>query len=303
MGGFLFTTMTKSIQKINVEGTEISVILSKNDSDYISLTDMARYKDNDPSLVIANWMRNINTIEYLGVWEILHNPNFKPLEFDGFKTEAGHNAFTMSPKKWITATNAIGIITKSGRYGGGTYAHKDIAFNFGMWLSPTFQLYIVKEFQRLKEAENNPLALEWDVRRMLSKTNYTLHTDAIRDVIIPKLPVSEVKKGIIYATEADLLNLALFGCRAKDWEASNPTLALQGKNLRDTASINQLVVLSNMEVLNSEMIKQGIDRIQRLNLLHKMAKEQMAALDKSNAEQRFRKLMSEKQKKELPDKN
>ena len=294
--------MTKSIQKINVEGTEISVILSKNDSDYICLTDMARYKDNDPSLVIANWMRNINTIEYLGVWEILHNPSFKPFEFEGFKTQAGYNSFAMSPKKWIEATNAIGIITKSGRYGGGTYAHKDIAFNFGMWLSPTFQLYIVKEFLRLKEAENYPLALQWDVKRILSKTNYALHTDAVRDVIIPKLPISEVKKGIVYATEADLLNLALFGCRAKDWEASNPTLVLQGKNIRDTASINQLVVLSNLEVLNSEMIKQGLDRMQRLNLLHNMAKEQLAVLDKSNAEQRFRKLMSDKKKGELPDK-
>ncbi len=294
--------MAKSVQKINVEGTEISVILNKNDSDYISLTDMARYKNNEPSMVIANWMRNINTIEYLGVWEILHNPNFNSIEFDGIKTEAGHNAFTMSPKKWVTSTNAIGIITKAGRYGSGTYAHKDIAFSFGMWLSPTFQLYIVKEYQHLKEVENNPLAIEWDVKRILSKTNYTLHTDAIRNVIIPKLSIAEAKKGIAYATEADLLNIALFGCRAKDWEESNPTLALQGKNIRDTASINQLVVLSNMEALNAEMIKQGIDRMQRLNLLHKMAKEQITALDKSNAEQRFRKLISGADNKELPDK-
>jgi len=295
--------MTKSIQKINVEGTEISVILSKNDSDYISLTDMARYKDNDPALVISHWMRNINTIEYLGVWEIIHNPNFKPTEFGGFRTQAGYNAFTMSPKKWIETTNAVGIITKSGRYGGGTYAHKDIAFNFGMWLSPTFQLYIVKEFQRLKETENNPLALEWDVKRMLSKTNYTLHTDAVRDIIIPKLSISKAKERLVYANEADLLNIALFGCCAKDWEMSNPALALQGKNIRDTASINQLVVLSNMEVLNSEMIKQGVDRMKRLNLLHKMAKEQMTALDKSNAEQRFRKLIADKKKGELPENN
>ena len=295
--------MTKSIQKINVEGTEISVILNNTkDSDYICLTDMARYKNNDPSLVIANWMRNINTLEYLGVWEILNNPSFKPFEFEGFKTEAGYNTFSMSPKKWIEATNAIGIITKSGRYGGGTYAHKDIAFNFGMWLSPTFQLYIVKEYQHLKETEQSPLALEWNVKRLLSKTNYTLHTDAIKNVIIPKLSISDKKKGIIYADEADLLNMALFGCRAKDWAESNPALALQGKNIRDTASINQLVVLSNMEVLNSEMIKQGVEKIKRLNLLHKMAKEQMAALDKSNAEQRFRKLVAETQKKELPNK-
>lgn len=279
-------------RKIHVENTDISVILSPNGSaDYICLTDMARYKNNEPSMVIANWMRNINTLEYLGVWEILNNPHFNSIEFEGFKTEAGHNAFTMSPKKWITATNAIGITTKSGRYGGGTYAHKDIAFSFGMWLSPTFQLYVVKEYQQLKEKESSLLSLQWDVKRILSKTNYLLHTDAIKNVIIPQLSVSKQKEGIIYADEADLLNIALFGCRAKDWAESNPDLVLQGKNIRDAASINQLVVLSNMEVLNSEMIKQGLDKMTRLNLLHRMAKEQLLALDKSNAEQRFRKLM------------
>ncbi len=251
--------------------------------------------------IIKNWIRNRTTLEFLGTWESIYNPNFKVVEFDHFRKEAGLNTFTMSVKDWVEKTSAIGIISKAGRYGG-TYAHKDIAFEFGAAISPVFKLYLIKEFQRLKEAENNPLTLEWDVKRILSKTNYTLHTDAIRDVIIPKLSIAEAKKGIAYATEADLLNIALFGCRAKDWEESNPTLALQGKNIRDTASINQLVVLSNMEVLNAEMIKQGIDRIQRLNLLHKMAKEQITALDKSNAEQRFRKLISGTEKKELPGK-
>ena len=262
---------------------------------------MARYKDNEPSMVIANWMRNINTLEYLGVWEILHNPNFNSLEFEGIKTEAGHNAFTMSPRKWVTSTNAIGIITKGGKYSSGTYAHKDIAFSFGMWLSPTFQLYVVKEYQQLKEAENNPLSLQWDVKRILSKTNYVLHTDAIKNVIIPQLSISKQKEGIVYADEADLLNIALFGCRAKDWAESNPELALQGKNIRDTASINQLVVLSNMEVLNSEMIKQGVEKSLRLNLLHRMAKEQLTALDKSSAEQRFRRLMQTSEKKKIQE--
>ncbi|MBR1773892.1 MAG: KilA-N domain-containing protein [Bacteroidales bacterium] len=281
--------MTKT-KKIIINDTEISVVLGKSEDDFICLTDMARYKDNDPFLVIGHWLRNRNTIEYIGTWEVLHNPNFKPTEFGRFMESAGLNRFTLSPKKWIETTNAVGIKVKSGR-NGGTYAHKDIAFNFGMWLSPTFQLYIVKEYQQLKERENNPLSLQWDVKRILSKTNYVLHTDAIKDMIIPKLSITETKRGIVYAEEADMLNLALFGCRAKDWEKANPILTLKGLNIRDTASINQLVVLSNMEAMNSEMIKQGIDRIQRFNLLHRMAKEQLSALDKSNAEQRFRKLI------------
>lgn len=181
---------------MHVQDTEISVILGEGDKDYISLTDMARFRDNDPFAVIGHWMRNLNTIEYLGVWETLHNINFKPTEFDRFKREAGYNSFTMSPKKRVESTHAIGIVSKSGRYGG-TLAHRDIAFSFGMWLSPTFQLYIVQEYQRLKESETNPLALEWNVKRLLSKTNYILHTDAIKNVIIPRLNFSGYKQPFV----------------------------------------------------------------------------------------------------------
>ena len=281
-------------KKITVQSTEISVLIGKNDNDYISLTDMV--KANDEEDLIRNWMRNKNTLEYLGVWESLNNPNFKGVEFDTFMKEAGLNRFNMTPRKWIEATNAIGIVSKAGR-NGGTYAHKDIAFNFGMWISPTFQLYIVKEYQRLKEQESDPLSLEWNAKRILSKTNYTLHTDAIKNVIIPKMGIEAIKHGIIYATEADMLNIILFGCKAKEWAQANPNLASKGINLRETASINQLVVLSNMESTNSEMIKQGVPRKQRFEILHKMAKEQLKVLDTNNIEQRFRKILPDSTKK------
>ncbi len=279
-----------STKKIYVESTEISVLLKPFEQDYISLTDMARYKDNDPFLVISHWMRTRNTIEYLGVWESLHNPDFKPTEFGRFKEEAGYNNFTMTPKKWIQATNAIGIQSKSGRYGGGTYAHKDIAFNFGMWLSPTFQLYIVREYQRLREAENNPLLEHWDVKRILAKTNYALHTDAIKNHIIPKLSIGKLKERWEYASEADMLNIVVFGCTAKDWEKANPELAKKHLNLRDTATINQLVVLSNLESLNSELIKQEVPRNKRMSYLHKVAKEQLEVLTRTNSAHNFRKI-------------
>lgn len=279
--------------KIIAEQTEISVILGTNGDDYICLTDMARYKDNDPAFVIAHWMRNLNTLEYLGVWEMLHNPNFKPTEFGEFKSQAGYNTFTMSPKKWIESTNAIGIRTKSGRYGGGTYAHKDIAFNFGMWLSPVFQLYVVKEYQALVEQVNNPLALQWDAKRLLSKVNYVVHTDAVKDYIIPKLSDDRLKQSLVYASEADMLNLALFGCTAKDWEEANPNYAAKGLNIRATATINQLIVLASMESMNAELIKQNITRPDRLAFLKRMAIEQLASLDKHNAEHKFQKLLEE----------
>ena len=281
-------------KKITVQSTEISVLIGKNDNDYISLTDMV--KANDEEDLIRNWMRNKNTLEYLGVWESLNNPNFKGVEFDTFMKEAGLNRFNMTPRKWIEATNAIGIVSKAGR-NGGTYAHKDIAFNFGMWISPTFQLYIVKEYQRLKEQESDPLSLEWNAKRILSKTNYTLHTDAIKNVIIPKMGIEAIKHGIIYATEADMLNIILFGCKAKEWAQANPNLASKGINIRETASINQLVVLSNMESANSEMIKQEVPRKQRFEILHKMAKEQLKVLDTNNIEQRFRKILPDSTKK------
>jgi len=202
--------------------------------------------------------------------------------------ESGSNAFTMTPKKWIDATNAIGILSKSGRYGG-TYAHKDIAFNLGMWLSPVFQLYIVKDYQRLVSIERSALAQSWDVKRLLSKTNYHIHTDAIKNNLIPKLNISQIRQGIIYADEADILNLALFGCTAKQWQEANPELA-SSMNMRDTATINQLVVLSNIEALNAEMIKQGVLKQRRLSILHRTAKEQMAILIANHSEQNFRRL-------------
>lgn len=219
------------------------------DTDYISLTDIAKYKSDDPTLVIGHWMRNRNTIEYLGVWESLYNLNFKPLEFEGFRKEAGLNAFTLSPKKWINSTGAIGIISKSGKHGG-TYTHKDIAFKFASWISVEFELYIVKEFQRLKEQEQAKLG--WTAKRELSKINYRIHTDAIKNNLIPT-EVTLKQSSIIYADEADVLNVAMFGMTAKMWREHNPDLK---GNIRDYASINELICLSNMESLNAVFIDQ-----------------------------------------------
>jgi len=284
--------MKGNTKKINVQGTEISVLLKGTENDYICLTDMARFRDTErTNYIIQNWMRSRNTIEYLGVWELLNNPDFKRIEFDAFKNQAGLNSFSLTPKEWVEKTNAIGIYSKAGRYGG-TYAHKDIAFNFGMWLSPTFQLYIVKEYQQLKEQLNNPLIENWNVKRILSKANYSLHTDAIKHIIIPKLSIERAKHGIVYANEADLLNIAVFGYTAKDWEELNPTLSTK-LNMRDTASINELVVLSNIESLNSELIKQDLSRKQRFHILHRVAKEQLKILNEQNVENKFRKLSNE----------
>ena len=298
---FLFVTfadiITKNMntsKKITVQSTEISVLIGKNDNDYISLTDMIKAKDGD--FFISDWLRNRNTLEYIGTWEMMYNPNFNYGEFATIKEKAGLNNFKVSVKELVMRTNAICLTAKTGRYGG-TYAHKDIAFHFGMWISPTFQLYIVKEYQRLKEQESDPLSLEWNAKRILSKTNYTLHTDAIKNVIIPKMDINAIKHGIIYATEADMLNIILFGCKAKEWAQANPNLASKGINLRETASINQLVVLSNMESANSEMIKQGVSRKQRFEILHKMAKEQLKVLDTNNIEQKFRKILPDSTKK------
>ena len=298
---FLFITfadiITKNMntsKKITVQNTEISVLIGKNDNDYISLTDMIKAKDGD--FFISDWLRNRNTLEYIGTWEMMYNPNFNYGEFATIKEKAGLNNFKVSVKELVMRTNAICLTAKTGRYGG-TYAHKDIAFHFGMWISPTFQLYIVKEYQRLKEQESDPLSLEWNAKRILSKTNYTLHTDAIKNVIIPKMDINAIKHGIIYATEADMLNIILFGCKAKEWAQANPNLASKGINLRETASINQLVVLSNMESANSEMIKQGVSRKQRFEILHKMAKEQLEVLDTNNIEQKFRKILPDSTKK------
>ena len=224
--------------KILVQNTNITII-SVNGDDYISLTDLAKYKSDEPNAVIANWMRNRNTIEYLGIWEQLYNPNFKPTEFEGFRMQAGLNAFTLSPKKWIEATNAIGIISKSGRYGG-TFAHKDIAFKFASWISVEFELYIVKEFQRLKEEEQKLIG--WSAKRELSKINYRIHTDAIKTHLLPP-EITREQATRIYADEADVLNVAMFGKTACQWREENP--GLKG-NIRDYATINELICLSNM---------------------------------------------------------
>ncbi|KUK57912.1 MAG: Uncharacterized protein XD81_1334 [Bacteroidetes bacterium 38_7] len=258
--------------KIKVENTEITIV-SVKESDYISLTDIAKYKTDDTSAVIANWMRNRNTIEFLGIWETLYNPNFKPLEFEGFKKEAGLNAFTLSPLKWVNATDAIGFIVKSGRYGG-TYAHKDIAFKFASWISVEFELYIVKEFQRLKEEEQKQLG--WSAKRELAKLNYHIHTDAIKQNLIPK-ELTPAETSIVYASEADVLNMALFGITAKQWREENPELK---GNIRDYATINELICLSNMENLNAVFINEKMPQKERLIKLNQIAIQQMKILIK-----------------------
>ncbi|GAB6011397.1 KilA-N domain-containing protein [Viscerimonas tarda] len=256
--------------KINVKQTDVTII-KIDDVDYISLTDIAKAKNPDANGVIANWLRNRNTIEYLGIWEYLYNPNFKPLEFEGFKNEAGANAFTMSPQKWTDATKAIGIISKSGRYGG-TFAHKDIAFKFASWISVEFELYIVKEFQRLKEEEQKQLG--WSANRELAKINYHIHTDAIKQNLIPQeLTASQIS--YVYANEADVLNIALFGMTAKEWRDNNPNLK---GNIRDYATINELICLSNMENLNAVFINENIIQSERLIKLNKIAIQQMTVL-------------------------
>lgn len=282
--------MTKT-SILKVQGKEIA-LTTINDTDYISLTDMIKSEEGEDH--IRNWMRNKNTIEFLGIWETLNNPDFKGVEFDTFLNEAGFNRFNMTPRKWIEATNAIGIISKAGR-NGGTYAHKDIAIEFASWISPVFKLYLIREYQRLIEQERSELAVSWRVKRLLSKANYHIHTDAIKKVILPKLNISQMKQGIIYATEADLLNLAIFGCTAKQWQDANPELSTT-MNIRDSASINQLIVLSNIESLNAVLIKQGISKEDRLAILHRIAKEQLSVLIVRNAEQNFAKLAYEDQK-------
>ena len=257
--------------KIIVQERQVTII-SHNENDYISLTDIAKYKSDDPTAVIGNWMRNRNTIEFLGIWESLYNPNFNPLEFEGFRKEAGLNAFTLSPHKWTNATNAVGIISKSGRYGG-TFAHKDIAFKFASWISVEFELYIVKEFQRLKEEEQRQIG--WSAKRELSKINYRIHTDAIKRNIIPE-EVTPQQASIIYANEADVLNVAMFGMTAKQWREAN---ADKKGNIRDYATINELICLSNMENLNAVFIDQGLPQGERLIKLNQIAIQQMKVLE------------------------
>lgn len=258
---------------INAKGTDIALLSKGNDMDYLSLTDIAKYKSDEPKDVVKNWMRSRATVEFLGLWEQLNNPLFKGVEFDTFRNEAGSNTFTLSPQKWIDATNAIGIISRSGR-GGGTFAHKDIAFEFASWVSPEFKLYIIKDYQRLKTDENERLSLDWNVSRAISKINYRIHTDAIKTNLIP-IGLPNGIPGITYAGEAELLNLALFGITSKKWKNNNPEL---NGNIRDYATIEQLIVLSNIESMNAELIKQGVEQTQRLIILNKMANEQMSSL-------------------------
>jgi hypothetical protein len=264
--------MAKS-KSITVKGIEI-IIVQNNNEDFISLSGIARFKDSERSdYILQNWMRNRSTIEFIGLWEQLNNPNFKSIEFDGFKNQAGANSFSLTPKRWIETTNAIGIISKEGRYGG-TFAHRDIAFEFATWISAEFKLYLITEFQRLKNEESKNLKLEWNLQRTISKINYHIHTDAIKEKLIPK-ELSKIQINIIYANEADLLNMALFGMTAKDWREVNPKT--EG-NIRDEATIEQLVVLSNLESINAVLIQQGLKQHERLMQLNQIAISQMKSL-------------------------
>lgn len=258
-------------RKITVQGNEVA-IREVSGEDYISLTDMAKAFGDDQ--LIYSWMRNRNTLEFLGIWEQLNNPDFKGIEFDTFRSQAGLNSFTMTPRKWIEATGAIGILSRAGRYGGGTFAHRDLAFEFGTWLSPEFKLYLITEVQRLKEEENRRLSLDWNLNRTLAKLNYRIHTDATKDHIIPTV-VSPEQIGFTYANEADLLNVALFGTTARQWRESNP--AKEG-NIRDHATVPQLLVLANLEPMNAEFVRMGLPQEVRLQRLNQIAIQQMKSL-------------------------
>ncbi len=258
----------------NKEITVLEKEIHINKDDYFSLTDIAKYKNPEaPADVVKNWLRRKDTIEFIGLWEKLNNPNFNVVEFDQFKTEAGHNYFTMSPKKWIDGVNAIGIVSKAGKYNAGTYAHKDIALQFASWISPEINLYIIKEFQRLKVEEQKLLG--WTVKRELAKINYRIHTDAIKDNIIIPLEISKEQASFVYASEADVLNVALFGMTAREWRDKNPD---KKGNIRDYAEVSQLVCLSNLENLNAYLIEQGVNQQERLIKLNSAAIRQMKVL-------------------------
>jgi len=264
----------KKTKSINVNGTDI-ILFSKETQDYISLTDMARFKNAETTgLVISHWLSTRYTVEFMGLWEKMNNPLFNVTEFSNIKNESGSNGFVLSTKQWIEKTNAVGIISKPGRYGGGTFAHKDIAFEFGSWISPEFKYYLIKEFQRLKDDENDRLKLDWNLQRTLAKVNYHIHTDAIKEKLIPK-ELNPTQISFVYANEADMLNMALFGTTAKQWRDANPTA--EG-NIRDEATIEQLVVLSNMESINAVLIHQGLPQNERLAQLNKIAITQMKSL-------------------------
>lgn len=270
-------------KKIIVQGNEITYYI-KDDDDFISLTDIAKYRNFlEPFSVINNWIRNRSTIEFIGLWEKLNNSDFKPIEFERFRNEAGNNYFVLSPQRWIESTNAAGIKSKSGRYGG-TFAHRDIAFEFASWISPEFKLYLITEFQRMKNEENSVKKLEWNLQRILSKINYTIHTDAIKENLIPPL-INSKQTTIIYATEADILNVALFGKTAKEWREENPA---NDGNIRDYATLEQLVVLSNLESINAVLIRQNLPQNERLRKLNEIAITQMKSLFTNSAVKRLK---------------
>ena len=265
--------------EINVKNLKIS-ILHVNNIDYISLTDLARFQNSsDPSFTVKNWLRRVSTIDYIGLWEQLHNKEFNLVEFDQIKTEYGKNSFAMSPSQWIKRTKAIGIISKGGRYSIGTFAHPDIAFEFASWLSPEFKLYLITEFERLKNKESYQYKLEWSANRLLSKVNYLVHTDAVKEIIVPKL--TEKQKRFVYANEADVLNVALFGMTAKEWREQNQELALNG-NMSDYTDLLHLIILNNLENSNAEMIKLGIPQQERLIKLNESARRQIELLKNNN---------------------
>ena len=260
-------------ETIHAKGFDISIYTTDFENEFISLTDIAKYKSDDPNATICNWMRSRETLEFLGLWEMLHNPEFKPLEFEGFRKEAGLHAFTMSPSKWINSVGAVGIVSKAGRYGG-TYAHSDIALEFASWISAEFKLYIVKDYQRIKHDENSRLSLSWNLNREIAKLNYRIHTDAIKENLIPPDLTAE-QISYKYANEADLLNVALFGKTAKQWRDEHPG---EKGNIRDYAGLNQLLVLANMESYNAILIEQGKLMSERLVLLRTLAVKQMKTL-------------------------
>ena len=267
----------KKTTSITVQDVPVT-IMNVDQRDYISLTDMAKARTDAGRAadVIKNWLRARSTLEFLGTWEVMYNPNFKVVEFDHFKSEAGLHTFTLSAKEWIEKANAVGIYVQAGRYGG-TYAHKDIAFEFGSAISPVFKLYLLKEYQRLKDEENDRLKLEWSAKRFLSKNNYLIHTDAVKNYVLPQSNYTKNTEWLAYADEADLLNVALFGCTAKAWREANPTLA-KNSNIRDYASIAELTVLSNLETHNAELIKSRMEKKERFEALRQIAQYQLRVL-------------------------
>ncbi|EGO9357637.1 KilA-N domain-containing protein [Enterococcus faecalis] len=263
-------------ETIEAKGFAIQIYTEDFKNDYISLTDIARYKSDEPFIVINNWLRSKDNIQFLGLWESMHNPDFKPIEFDRFRNEAGSNAFTLSPQKWIEKTNAIGIVSKSGRYGG-TFAHSDIAMEFASWISPEFKLYIIQDYKRLKSDENSRLSLGWNLNREISKINYKIHTNAIKEYLLKDLTSEQLSYK--YASEADMLNVALFNKRAKQWREENPDLK---GNMRDYASLNELLVLANMESYNAVLIGKGMEQKERMIELRKLARTQLMSIEKLN---------------------